>query len=90
VLFVRDEAEPAIEVIASVAPTEFGLADTEIWVHENNEPSAFVAASVDIHQETVVAAPLATTRAFKVALVVATLEAGLVVADGGPAAIVTV
>ena len=89
-LFVKEVAEPVIAVIESAAATKLGLAETENCVQENSDPSAFVAASVDIHQEIVASAPFATTRPFNVALVVATLEAGLVVAEGGPAPIVTV
>ena len=70
------------------ADTVLGEAETEICVQENNAPLAATAASVDIHHETVVDAPLSFTFPFKVALVVAIDVAVKVVAVGGPTLIV--
>ena len=65
-----------------------GEAVTEICVQENNAPFASTAASVAIHQDAVVEAPLSFIFPFNVALVVPIDVASSVVAFGGPAFIV--
>ena len=77
-----------MDVSPDAAEMLLGDAVTAICVQEKSCPLASTAASVDIHQETVVSAPLSSTFPFNVAEVVATDDSGNVVAIGGPALIV--
>jgi hypothetical protein len=84
---------PVTVPVTAVSPVPTAIVEletvTEISVHEYKEPSSAFAASVDIHHEIVVEAPLSLAKPLSVAVVVEYGLASTVLAVGGPAFIVT-